>query len=169
MSATIKPAAEYITSNEAICEENMTEKGDWADWLESSIKGMRVTDVYVTTRKAAHDKCPQGIDCDDSNEGDSAVVIEGPVNRVVLLGHSAPDFDNDVKVNVLSYDNSDKKVNGVSIEGISTYWFKQGTEGGEYYTVKIDRYKAPILIEVLTYSDSLGDVTVPHVVVQDAR
>ena len=158
MSATIKPATEYITSNEAICEENMTEKGDWADWLESSIKGMRMTDVYVTTRKAAHDKCPQGIDCDDSNEGDSAVVIEGPVNRVVLLGHSAPDFDNDVK-----------RVNGVSIEGINTYWFKQGTEGGEYYTVKIDRCNAPILIEVLTYSDSLGDVTVPYVVVQDAR
>lgn len=169
MSATIKPAAKYITSNEAICEENMVEKGDWADFLEDTIKGMRVTNVYMTTRKDAHDNCPQGIDCDGSNEGDSAVVIEGPVNRVVLLGHSAPDFDNDVKVNALSYDNSDKRVNGVSIEGISTYWFKQGTEGGEYYTVKIDRCNAPILIEVLTYSDSLGDVTVPYVVVQDAR
>lgn len=169
MSATIKPAAEYITSNEAICEENVVEKGDWADFLESTIKGMRVTDVYVTTRKDAHDKCPQGIECDGSNEGDSAVVIESPVNRVVLLGHSTPDFDNDVKVNVLDYDKSNKKVNSVSIEGISTYWFKQGTEGGEYYTVKIGRYNAPIVIEVLTYSDSLGDVTVPHIVVQDAR
>ena len=169
MPTTIKPAAEYIASNEAICDENMAEKIDWADFLESTIKGMHGTDVYVTTRKAAHNKYPQGIDCDDSNEADSAVVIEGPVNRVVLLGHSSPDFDNDVKVNVLSCDNSDKRVNSVSIEGISTYWFKQGTEGGEDYTVKIDRYKAPILIEVLTYSDSLGDVTVPHVVVQDAR
>ena len=168
-TSTIKPATKYIVSNEAICEENMVEKGDWADFLEDTIKGMRVTDVYVTTRKASHDKCPQGIDCDSSNKDNSAVVIEGPVNRVVLLGHSAPDFDNDVKVNVLSYDKSDNKVNGVSIEGINTYWFKQGTEGGEYYTVKIDRYNTPILIEVLTYSDSLGDVTVPHIVVQDAR
>lgn len=169
MPTTIKPSAEYIASNEAICDENMAEKIDWADFLESTIKGMHVTDVYVTTRKDAHDKCPQGIDCDDSNEGDSAVVIEGAVNHVVLLGHSAPDFDNDVTVNVLSYDNSDKRVKGVSIEGISTYWFEQGTEGGEYYTVKIDRCNAPILIEVLTYSDSFGDVTVPYVVVQDAR
>lgn len=167
--STIKPAAEYITSNEAICDENMAEKIDWADSLESTIKGMRVTDVYVTTRKDAYRKCPTGIACDDSNEADSAVVIEGPVNRVVLLGHSFPDFDNDVKVNVLDYSKSDKKVNSVSIEGINTYWFTQGTEGGEYYTVKIGRHNSPIIIEVLTYSDSLGDVGVPYIVVQDAR
>ena len=169
MSTTIKPAAKYIASNEAICDENMAEKIDWADSLESTIKGMHVTDVYVTTRKDAYSKCPTGIACDDSNEDDSAVVIEDPVNRVVLLGHSFPNFDNDVKVNVLDYNKSDKKVNSVSIEGINTYWFTQGTEGGEYYTVKIGRHNSPIIIEVLTYSDSLGDVGVPYIVVQDAR
>ena len=169
---TLKPAADTISQKEAICDETFMEKVDWIDYLESEIRGRQITEIRASDRKA------EGISVDESNKDDSAVVIVtsnsgGKEKKIVLLGHSDYDFDNDLKVGVLGCENlSSEVVDSVSLGEICTYWLGDNCgSGGEYYTIEIRFINSttPVVIEGLTYSNSWGDVGVPEVVIQNVR
>lgn len=166
---TLKPAADTISQKEAICDETFMEKVDWIDYLESEIRGRQITEIRASDRKA------EGISVDESNKDDSVVVImisNGDTKKkIILLGHSDYDFDNDLKVGVLDIDAlSSENVESISLGEICTYWLGDNcSSGGEYYTIQIRFVNSttPVVIEGLTYSDSWGDVGVPEVVIQD--
>lgn len=146
------------------------EKVEFADYLESEIKGRQIVKIYTSDRKT------EGVSVNESNKDDSAVVIMASngdnTKKIVLLGHSVADFDNDLKVGVLDDTISSEVVESVHLGEICTYWIDDNcSSGGEYYTVGIrfTNSTTPVVIEGLTYSDSWGDVGVPEIVIQDVR
>ena len=166
---SLKPAAETISREEAICDETFMEKVEFADYLESEIKGHQIVKVYTSDRKS------EGVSVNEDNKNDSVVVVVfsngDRMKKILLLGHSVADFENDLKVGVLNIDAlSSENVESISIGEICTYWLGDNcSSGGEYYTIEI-RFAystTPVIIEGLTYSDSWGDVGVPEVIVQD--
>ena len=166
---SLKPAADTISQKEAICDETFMEKVEFADYLEAEIKGRQIIEIYTSDRKT------ESVSVNESNENDSVVVIvtsTGDIKKkILLLGHSVADFENDLKVGVLNIDAlSSENVESISIGEICTYWLGDNcSSGGEYYTIEI-RFAystTPVIIEGLTYSDSWGDVGVPEVIVQD--
>lgn len=166
---SLKPAAETISQKEAICDETFMEKVEFADYLESEIKGRQIIEIYTSDRKT------EGVSVNEDNKDDSAMVIvtsHGDTKKkVILLGHSVADFENDLKVGVLDIDAlSPENVESISLGEICTYWLGDNcSSGGEYYTIEIRFVNSttPVIIEGLTYSDSWGDVGVPEVIVQD--
>jgi hypothetical protein len=167
---SLKPSADTISQKEAICDETFMEKVDWIDYLESEIRGCQITEIRASDRKA------EGISVDESNKDDSVVVImisNGDTKKkIILLGHSDYDFDNDLKVGVLGSTLASEVVESVSLGEICTYWLGDNCgSGGEYYTIEIRFINSttPVVIEGLTYSDSWGDVGVPEVVIRDVR
>jgi len=168
---SLKPAAETISREEAICDETFMEKVEFADYLESEIKGRQIIEIYTSDRKS------EGVSVNESNKDDSVVVIVSSngdrMKKILLLGHSVADFENDLKVGVLDIDAlSSENVESISIGEICTYWLGDNcSSGGEYYTIGIRFVNSttPVIIEGLTYSDSWGDVGVPEVVVQNVH
>ena len=168
---SLKPAADTISQKEAICDETFMEKVEFADYLESEIKGRQIIEIYTSDRKT------EGVSVNEDNKNDSVVVVVfsngDRMKKILLLGHSVADFENDLKVGVLNIDAlSSKNVESISIGEICTYWLGDNcSSGGEYYTIEIRFVNSttPVVIEGLTYSDSWGDVGVPEVVVQDVR
>lgn len=165
---SLKPAAETISQKEAICDETFMEKVEFADYLESEIKGRQIIEIYTSDRKT------EGVSVNESNENDSVVVIvtsTGDIKKkIILLGHSDYDFDNDLKIGVLGSTLASEAVESVSLGEICTYWLGDNCgSGGEYYTIEIRfaNNTTPVVIEGLTYSDSWGDVGVPEVIIQD--
>lgn len=166
-----KPAADTISQKEAICDETFMEKVEFADYLESEIKGRQIIEIYTSDRKT------EGVSVNEDNKNDSVVVVVfsngDRMKKILLLGHSVADFENDLKVGVLNIDAlSSENVESISIGEICTYWLGDNcSSGGEYYTIEIRFVNSttPVVIEGLTYSDSWGDVGVPEVVVQDVR
>ena len=166
---SLKPAAETISREEAICDETFMEKVEFADYLEAEIKGHQIVKVYTSDRKS------EGVSVNEDNKNDSVVVVVfsngDRMKKILLLGHSVADFENDLKVGVLDIDAlSSENVESISLGEICTYWLGDNcSSGGEYYTIEI-RFAystTPVIIEGLTYSDSWGDVGVPEVIVQD--
>lgn len=165
----MKPAADTISQKEAICDETFMEKVEFADYLESEIKGRQIVKVYASDRKS------EGVSFNENNKDDSTVVIVASngdsMKKIFLLGHSVVDFENDLKVGVLDIDAlSSENVESISLGEICTYWLGDNCgSGGEYYTIEIRFVNSttPMVIEGLTYSDSWGDVGVPEVVIQD--
>ena len=168
---SLKPAADTISQKEAICDETFMEKVEFADYLESEIKGRQIIEIYTSDRKT------EGVSVNEDNKNDSVVVVVfsngDRMKKILLLGHSVADFENDLKVGVLNIDAlSSENVESISIGEICTYWLGDNcSSGGEYYTIEIRFVNSttPVVIEGLTYSDSWGDVGVPEVVVQDVR
>lgn len=168
---TLKPAAETISQEKEICDETFMEKVEFADYLESEIKGHQIVKVYTSDRKS------EGISFNEDNKNDSVLVVVSSngdrMKKIILLGHSVDDFENDLKVGVLDIDAlSSENVESISLGEICTYWLGDNcSSGGEYYTIGIRFVNSttPVIIEGLTYSDSWGDVGVPEVVVQDVR
>ena len=166
---SLKPAAETISREEAICDETFMEKVEFADYLESEIKGHQIVKVYTSDRKS------EGVSVNEDNKNDSVVVVVfsngDRMKKILLLGHPVADFENDLKVGVLNIDAlSSENVESISIGEICTYWLGDNcSSGGEYYTIEIRFVNSttPVIIEGLTYSDSWGDVGVPEVIVQD--
>ena len=167
---SLKPAAETISQKEAICDETFMEKVEFADYLEAEIKGRQIIEIYTSDRKT------EGVSVNESNENDSVVVIvtsTGDIKKkIIFLGHSDYDFDNDLKIGVLGSTLASEAVDSVSLGEICTYWLGDNCgSGGEYYTIEIRfaNNTTPVVIEGLTYSDSWGDVGVPEVAIQDVR
>ena len=168
---SLKPAADTISQKEAICDETFMEKVEFADYLESEIKGRQIIEIYTSDWKT------EGVSVNEDNKNDSVVVVVfsngDRMKKILLLGHSVADFENDLKVGVLNIDAlSSENVESISIGEICTYWLGDNcSSGGEYYTIEIRFVNSttPVVIEGLTYSDSWGDVGVPEVVVQDVR
>jgi len=166
---SLKPAAETISQKEAICDETFMEKVEFADYLESEIKGRQIIEIYTSDRKT------EGVSVNEDNKDDSVVVIVSSngdsIKKILLLGHSVADFENDLKVGVLDIDTlSSEVVESVHLGEICTYWLGDNcSSGGEYYTIEIRFVNSttPVVIEGLTYSDSWGDVGVPEVIIQD--
>ena len=168
---SLKPAADTISQKEAICDETFMEKVEFADYLEAEIKGRQTTEIYTSDRKT------EGVSVNEDNKNDSVVVVVfsngDRMKKILLLGHSVADFENDLKVGVLDIDTlSPENVESISIGEICTYWLGDNCgSGGEYYTIEIRfaNNTTPVVIEGLTYSDSWGDVGVPEVAIQDVR
>ena len=168
---TLKPAAETISQEKEICDETFMEKVEFADYLESEIKGRQIIEIYTSDRKT------EGVSVNEDNKNDSVVVVVfsngDRMKKIILLGHSVDDFENDLKVGVLDIDAlSSENVESISLGEICTYWLGDNcSSGGEYYTIEIRFVNSttPVVIEGLTYSDSWGDVGVPEVVIQDVH
>lgn len=168
---SLKPAADTISQKEAICDETFMEKVEFADYLESEIKGRQIIEIYTSERKT------EGVSVNEDNKDDSVVVIVSSngdsMKKILLLGHSVADFENDLKVGVLDIDTlSPENVESISIGEICTYWLGDNCGGGgEYYTIEIRFVNSmtPVVIEGLTYSDSWGDVGVPEIVIQNVH
>lgn len=168
---SLKPAADTISQKEAICDETFMEKVEFADYLEAEIKGRQIIEIYTSDRKT------EGVSVNESDKDDSVVVIVASngdrTKKILLLGHSVSDFENDLKVGVLDIDAlSPENVESISLGEICTYWLGDNcSSGGEYYTIEIRFVNSttPVVIEGLTYSDSWGDVGVPEVAIQDVR
>ena len=168
---SLKPAADTISQKEAICDETFMEKVEFADYLEAEIKGRQIIEIYTSDRKS------EGVSVNEDNKDDSAMVIvtsHGDTKKkVILLGHSGDEFENDLKVGVLDIDAlSSEAVESVSLGEICTYWLGDNcSSGGEYYTIEIRfaNNTTPVVIEGLTYSDSWGDVGVPEIVIQNVH
>lgn len=166
---SMKPAAETISRKEAICDETFMEKVDLVEYLDAKIEGLQIVKIYASDRKT------EGVSVNESNKDDSVVVIVtsngDSMKKILLVGHSVADFDNDLKVGILDDTLSSEVVESVHLGEICTYWLDDNcNSGGEYYTIEI-RFaysNTPVIIEGLTYSDSWGDVGVPEVVIQDA-
>lgn len=168
---SLKPAADTISQKEAICDETFMEKVEFADYLEAEIKGRQIIEIYTSDRKT------EGVSVNESDKDDSVVVIvasnDDSMKKILLLGHSVADFENDLKVGVLDIDAlSPENVESISIGEICTYWLGDNCgSGGEYYTIEIRFVNSmtPVVIEGLTYSDSWGDVGVPEIVIQNVH
>ena len=126
---SLKPAAETISREEAICDETFMEKVEFADYLESEIKGRQIIEIYTSDRKT------EGVSVNEDNKDDSVVVIVSSngdsMKKILLLGHSVADFENDLKVGVLDIDTlSPENVESISIGEICTYWLGDNCSSG---------------------------------------